>query len=123
MAKPVCIGDFEELAKKVLPQYAYDFCASGAEEEFTLKENCQAYNKKEKEKLSISNTTWYIKVSKLAAVSNLSKLHFTSPFAHSVLVQTVVAFEMLRTTQELHARVSPLFLQNIFFFERYLRGL
>lgn len=45
MAKLVCIGDFEVLAKKVLPQYAYDFYASGAEGEFTLKENCQAYNK------------------------------------------------------------------------------
>ncbi|KAL9954648.1 hypothetical protein ACROYT_G042213 [Oculina patagonica] len=45
MAKPVCVSDFEELARKNLPQYAYDFYASGANEEFTLKENCQAYKR------------------------------------------------------------------------------
>ena len=45
MAKPVCVNDFEELARKTLPKYAYDFYASGANEEFTLKENCEAYKR------------------------------------------------------------------------------
>ena len=45
MAKLVCVNDFEELARKTLPKYAYDFYASGANEEFTLKENCEAYKR------------------------------------------------------------------------------
>ena len=45
MAKPVCVNDFEELARKTLPQYAYDFYASGANEELTLKNNSQAYKR------------------------------------------------------------------------------
>jgi len=45
MAKPVCVNDFKELARKTLPKYAYDFYASGANEEFTLKENCEAYKR------------------------------------------------------------------------------
>ena len=45
MTKPVCMSDFEELARKTLPQYAYDFYASGANEEFTLKQNIQAYKR------------------------------------------------------------------------------
>lgn len=45
MAKPVCVGDFEEQARKVLPKYAYDFYASGANDELTLKENCRAYSR------------------------------------------------------------------------------
>lgn len=45
MAKPVCVNDFEELVRNTLPQYAYDFYASGANEEFTLKENCEAYKR------------------------------------------------------------------------------
>ena len=45
MAKPVCLSDFERLARKVLPKYAYDFYASGANDGFTLKDNCLAYGR------------------------------------------------------------------------------
>ena len=45
MTKPVCVNDFEELARKTLPKYAYDFFASGANEELTLKENSEAYKR------------------------------------------------------------------------------
>lgn len=41
----MCVSDFEEIARKTLPQYAYDFYASGANEEFTLNENCKAYKR------------------------------------------------------------------------------
>ena len=39
----VCVSDFEEYAKRVLPKYAFDYYISGAEEEQTLRDNKKAY--------------------------------------------------------------------------------
>ena len=39
----VCVADFEEYARRVLPKYAFDFYISGAEEEQTLRDNKKAY--------------------------------------------------------------------------------
>ncbi|MDQ3019476.1 MAG: alpha-hydroxy-acid oxidizing protein [Bacteroidota bacterium] len=42
---PINISDFESLAKEKLTQMAYDYYSSGANDEFTLKENCDAYKR------------------------------------------------------------------------------
>ena len=39
----VCVADFEEYARRVLPKYAFNFYISGAEEEQTLRDNKKAY--------------------------------------------------------------------------------
>ncbi|MEP7146581.1 MAG: alpha-hydroxy acid oxidase [bacterium] len=39
------ISDFEALAKEKLSQMAYDYYSSGANDEITLKENCEAYKR------------------------------------------------------------------------------
>lgn len=43
--QPVNISDFENLAKEKLTQMAYDYYSSGANDEITLKENCEAYKR------------------------------------------------------------------------------
>jgi 4-hydroxymandelate oxidase len=42
--KHINISDFEKLAKKKLPKMAYEYYASGACDEITLRRNCEAYN-------------------------------------------------------------------------------
>jgi isopentenyl diphosphate isomerase/L-lactate dehydrogenase-like FMN-dependent dehydrogenase len=42
---PVSISDFERLAKEELPQMAFDYYYSGANDEITLLENCNAYKR------------------------------------------------------------------------------
>ena len=42
---PICVKDFEILAKKSLPKNAYDYYSSGADEENTLKENVDAFKR------------------------------------------------------------------------------
>jgi isopentenyl diphosphate isomerase/L-lactate dehydrogenase-like FMN-dependent dehydrogenase len=42
---PVNISDFEILAKEKLSQSAYDYYSSGANDEITLRENCDAYKR------------------------------------------------------------------------------
>jgi len=42
---PVNINDFENLAKEKLTQMAYDYYSSGANDEITLRENCEAYKR------------------------------------------------------------------------------
>lgn len=42
---PITISDFEVIAKEKLTQMAYDYYSSGANDEITLKENCDAYRK------------------------------------------------------------------------------
>lgn len=39
------VSDFEKLAKEKLSQAAYDYYSSGANEEITLRENCDAYKR------------------------------------------------------------------------------
>ena len=41
----VNISDFEKLAKEKLPQMAYDYYSSGANDEITLRENIEAYKR------------------------------------------------------------------------------
>lgn len=42
---PVNISDFEHIAKEKLTKMAYDYYSSGADDEITLRENCDAYKK------------------------------------------------------------------------------
>lgn len=42
---PINIFDFESLAKENLSQSAYDYYSSGANDEITLRENCEAYKR------------------------------------------------------------------------------
>ncbi|KAM3597231.1 uncharacterized protein V6R79_001628 [Siganus canaliculatus] len=41
----VCVSDFEEEAKKILPKAVYDYYRSGAEEQHTLADNTAAFNR------------------------------------------------------------------------------
>lgn len=41
----VCVSDFEEEARKVLPKAVYDYYYSGADEQKTLTENIAAFNR------------------------------------------------------------------------------
>ncbi|XP_010318479.1 peroxisomal (S)-2-hydroxyacid oxidase GLO4 isoform X1 [Solanum lycopersicum] len=43
--EPVNVYEFQELARKVLPKMYYDFFAGGAEDEYTLKENVEAFHR------------------------------------------------------------------------------
>ena len=41
----VCVGDFEEHAKRVLPKQAFEFIIGGAEEELTARDNKKAFSR------------------------------------------------------------------------------
>uniref|UniRef100_G3NMJ1 (S)-2-hydroxy-acid oxidase n=1 Tax=Gasterosteus aculeatus aculeatus TaxID=481459 RepID=G3NMJ1_GASAC len=41
----VCVADFEEQAKKILPKAVYDYYCSGADEQNTLADNVAAFNR------------------------------------------------------------------------------
>ena len=43
--EPVCIDDIAELAKQKLDRNAYNYYASGADEEQTLKDNVEAFKR------------------------------------------------------------------------------
>ncbi|PHT47283.1 Peroxisomal (S)-2-hydroxy-acid oxidase GLO4, partial [Capsicum baccatum] len=43
--EPVNVNEFEELARQVLPKVCYDFFAGGAEDQYTLKENIEAFRR------------------------------------------------------------------------------
>ena len=43
--EPVCLNDFEELARQVLPKVFFAFFADGADEEVTLNENKAAFKR------------------------------------------------------------------------------
>jgi (S)-2-hydroxy-acid oxidase len=45
MALVTNVSDYEELAKQKLPKMVYDFYAGGAEDQWTLKENKEAFSK------------------------------------------------------------------------------
>ncbi|KAJ0987473.1 hypothetical protein J5N97_005829 [Dioscorea zingiberensis] len=42
---PVNVNEFQELARKILPKMNYDFFSRGAEDEYTLRENIQAFQR------------------------------------------------------------------------------
>lgn len=44
-SEPVNVNEFEELAKQALPKMAYDYFAGGAEGEYSLKENVEAFKR------------------------------------------------------------------------------
>ena len=39
------VNEYEAIAKKKLPKMVYDYCASGADDQWTLKENRNAYSR------------------------------------------------------------------------------
>ena len=41
----VCLADFEDHARRLLPKYAFDFYSSGANDQETLKENVNAFKR------------------------------------------------------------------------------
>lgn len=41
----VCVNDFEEEARRVLPKAVYDYYRSGADEQNTLADNVAAFNR------------------------------------------------------------------------------
>lgn len=41
----VCVSDFEEEAKKVLPKAVYDYYRSGADDQNTLADNVAAFDR------------------------------------------------------------------------------
>ncbi|KAM3268661.1 hypothetical protein P3S67_030625 [Capsicum chacoense] len=43
--EPVNVNEFEELARQVLPKVCYDLFAGGAEDQYTLKENIEAFHR------------------------------------------------------------------------------
>ena len=43
--EPVNVSEFQQLAREFLPKMYYDFYASGAEDEFSLKENEEAFGR------------------------------------------------------------------------------
>ena len=43
--EPICIADFEKIAKTKLTQNAWNYYSSGADDEQTLSENCTAFNR------------------------------------------------------------------------------
>ncbi|XP_055079762.1 hydroxyacid oxidase 1 [Periophthalmus magnuspinnatus] len=45
MSQRVCVSDFEEQARKVLPKTVYDYYRSGADEQRTLHDNVEAFNR------------------------------------------------------------------------------
>lgn len=42
---PVNVNEFQELARQILPKMYYDFYSGGAEDEYTLRENVEAYRR------------------------------------------------------------------------------
>ncbi|EXC01342.1 Peroxisomal (S)-2-hydroxy-acid oxidase GLO4 [Morus notabilis] len=44
-AEPVNVNEFQELARQVLPKMYYDYYSGGAEDQFTLKENLEAFQR------------------------------------------------------------------------------
>nr|POF00027.1 peroxisomal (s)-2-hydroxy-acid oxidase glo4 [Quercus suber] len=45
VGEPVNVNEFQELAREVLPKMYYDFYAGGAEDQYTLKENVEAFHR------------------------------------------------------------------------------
>lgn len=43
--EPVNVNEFRELARQALPKMYYDFYTGGAEDQFTLKENEEAFRR------------------------------------------------------------------------------
>ncbi|KAK4361778.1 hypothetical protein RND71_017019 [Anisodus tanguticus] len=43
--EPVNVNEFEELARQALPKMYFDFCAGGAEDQYTLEENIEAFRR------------------------------------------------------------------------------
>ena len=43
VGEPVNVNEFQELAREALPKMYYDFYAGGAEDQYTLKENVEAF--------------------------------------------------------------------------------
>lgn len=44
-SEPVCVADFEDYARELLPKYAFEYFAAGANDENTKKENVEAFKR------------------------------------------------------------------------------
>ena len=44
-SEPVNVNEFQELARKVLPKMYYDFYNGGAEDQYTLEQNIEAFRR------------------------------------------------------------------------------
>lgn len=44
-SEPVNVKEFQELAKQVLPKMYYDYYTGGAEDQYTLKQNVEAFQR------------------------------------------------------------------------------
>ena len=44
-AEPVNVTEFQELTRQALPKMYYDYYAGGAEDQYTLKENVEAFHR------------------------------------------------------------------------------
>ena len=45
VGEPVNVNEFQELAREALPKKYCDFYAGGAEDQYTLKENVEAFHR------------------------------------------------------------------------------
>jgi hypothetical protein len=45
VGEPVNVNVFQELAREALPKMYYDFYAGGAEDQYTLKDNVEAFHR------------------------------------------------------------------------------
>lgn len=43
--EPVNVNEFQELARQALPKMYYDYYSGGAEDQYTLKENVEAFHR------------------------------------------------------------------------------
>lgn len=43
--EPVNVNEFQELARQALPKVYYDFITGGAEDQYTLKKNVEAFRR------------------------------------------------------------------------------
>ena len=44
-SEPVNVNEFQELSKQVIPKMFYDFYSGGAEDQYTLRENMEAFKR------------------------------------------------------------------------------
>ena len=44
-SEPVCLADFEDYARDHLPKYAFEYFAAGANDQYTTRENVEAFKR------------------------------------------------------------------------------
>ena len=56
--EPVNVFEFQELAKQILPKIHYDYYSGGAEDQYTVKENVEAFQRIKYAYFQTTNTTY-----------------------------------------------------------------